>query len=85
MIFQKLSNIWNPKAQGLHPGESELVHQGNAVAVRVRLIVDVSVVLCRHDVVFIHPKGNDEFPIGGCGVLVELVQAPQEVIDAHDN
>ncbi len=35
-----------------------------------------------HDVVFIHPKGNDEFPLSGEGVLIELVQAPAEVIDA---
>jgi lactoylglutathione lyase len=35
-----------------------------------------------HDVCFIHPKGNDEFPLGGQGTLVELVQAPQEVIEA---
>lgn len=33
-----------------------------------------------HNVVFIHPKGNDEAPIGGAGVLVELVQAPEDVI-----
>ena len=35
-----------------------------------------------HDITFIHPKGNDEFPICGNGVLIELVQAPPEVIDA---
>ena len=35
-----------------------------------------------HDVVFIHPKANDAFPLGGEGVLIELVQAPQNVIDA---
>jgi lactoylglutathione lyase len=35
-----------------------------------------------YDVCFIHPKGNDESPIGGEGVLIELVQAPQDVIDA---
>ena len=29
-----------------------------------------------HDVCFIHPKSNDAFPIGGEGVLIELVQAP---------
>jgi lactoylglutathione lyase len=29
-----------------------------------------------HDICFIHPKGNDEFPLGGEGVLIELVQAP---------
>ena len=34
------------------------------------------------DVCFIHPKGNDESPMGGAGVLVELVQAPEEVRDA---
>jgi lactoylglutathione lyase len=35
-----------------------------------------------YDVCFIHPKGNDEAPIGGEGVLIELVQAPPEVIQA---
>ncbi len=35
-----------------------------------------------HDVVFIHPKGNDEFPLSGQGVLIELVQAPADVIAA---
>ena len=35
-----------------------------------------------HDICFIHPKANDEFPIGGEGVLIELVQAPPEVIAA---
>ena len=36
-----------------------------------------------HDVCFIHPKGNEDSPIGGEGVLIELVQAPAEVIEAH--
>ena len=35
-----------------------------------------------YDVTFIHPKGNDASPIGGEGVLIELVQAPPEVIAA---
>jgi len=35
-----------------------------------------------HDICFLHPKANDEFPIGGEGVLIELVQAPPEVIAA---
>jgi lactoylglutathione lyase len=35
------------------------------------------------DVCFVHPKGNEGFPIGGEGVLIELVQAPPEVIEAH--
>ncbi|HRG72283.1 MAG TPA: VOC family protein [Thauera aminoaromatica] len=34
-----------------------------------------------YDITFLHPKGNDEFPIGGEGVLVELVQAPPEVVE----
>lgn len=34
------------------------------------------------DICFLHPKGNEEFPVGGEGVLIELVQAPAEVIDA---
>ena len=36
-----------------------------------------------HDVTFIHPKGNEKAPIGGAGVLIELVQAPPEVIEAY--
>jgi len=35
-----------------------------------------------YDICFIHPKGNEEFPIGGEGVLIELVQAPVDVIEA---
>lgn len=34
------------------------------------------------DICFIHPKGNDEFPVSGEGVLIELVQAPPEVVKA---
>jgi lactoylglutathione lyase len=33
-----------------------------------------------HDITFIHPKGNEEFPFGGEGVLIELVQAPTDII-----
>ena len=36
-----------------------------------------------HDVCFIHPKGSEDAPQGGEGVLIELVQAPQSVLDAH--
>ena len=32
------------------------------------------------DVCFIHPRGNEQAPIGGEGVLIELVQAPADVI-----
>ena len=37
-----------------------------------------------HDVCFIHPKGNEEAPIGAEGVLVELVQAPDAVREAFE-
>jgi lactoylglutathione lyase len=35
-----------------------------------------------HDICFVHPKGNEQFPLGGEGVLIELVQAPPEVVAA---
>jgi lactoylglutathione lyase len=34
------------------------------------------------DICFLHPKSNDEFPISGEGVLIELVQAPPAVVTA---
>ena len=36
------------------------------------------------DICFVHPKGNEESPIGGEGVLIELVQAPPEVREAFE-
>jgi lactoylglutathione lyase len=36
-----------------------------------------------HDIAFLHPKANEAFPIAGAGVLIELVQAPPEVIAAY--
>jgi len=35
-----------------------------------------------YDVCFIHPKGGGDTPLGGEGVLIELVQAPPDVIAA---
>ena len=35
-----------------------------------------------YDICFVHPKANEEFPVGGEGVLIELVQAPREVVQA---
>jgi lactoylglutathione lyase len=35
-----------------------------------------------HEICFIHPRGSDEQPIGGQGVLIELVQAPPSLVDA---
>ena len=37
-----------------------------------------------HDICFIHPKGSEQFPLGGEGVLIELVQAPAEVVAAFE-
>jgi len=34
------------------------------------------------DICFIHPKASEASPIGGEGVLIELVQAPPEVVEA---
>jgi lactoylglutathione lyase len=36
-----------------------------------------------YDICFIHPKGSNEAPVSGQGVLIELVQAPPEVIKAY--
>lgn len=33
-----------------------------------------------YDICFLHPKANAQFPIAGEGVLIELVQAPPEVV-----
>ncbi|MEN8184103.1 MAG: VOC family protein [Myxococcota bacterium] len=35
-----------------------------------------------HEVCFIHPKGGGDAPIGGEGVLIELVQAPPGILDS---
>lgn len=35
-----------------------------------------------YDITFLHPKASEEFPIAGEGVLIELVQAPADVIAA---
>jgi lactoylglutathione lyase len=34
------------------------------------------------DITFVHPQGPEAFPLGGEGVLIELVQAPPEVVRA---
>ena len=33
-----------------------------------------------HDVCFVHPRASEERPLSGEGVLIELVQAPADVI-----
>jgi lactoylglutathione lyase len=34
------------------------------------------------DICFVHPKGSQELPVSGEGVLIELVQAPPDVVRA---
>lgn len=48
----------------------------------VRVLGEISPGAAGHDVCFVHPKGNEASPIGATGVLLELVQAPPEVIKA---
>ena len=36
-----------------------------------------------YEVIFIHPKGNQEFNVSGEGVLVELIQAPPHVLKEY--
>ena len=36
------------------------------------------------DICFIHPRSNEDAPLSGEGVLIELVQAPPEVVAAFD-
>ena len=36
-----------------------------------------------YDIAFIHPKGSTESPQGGEGVLIELVQAPAEIVESY--
>ena len=38
-----------------------------------------------YDVAFIHPKGSDQAPHGGEGVLIELVQAPPEIVQSYES
>lgn len=38
-----------------------------------------------HDVCFIHPRGDEASPRSGEGVLIELVQAPPEVVRFFDS
>jgi lactoylglutathione lyase len=38
-----------------------------------------------YDVCFIHPKGSDDSPLSGEGVLIELVQAPPSLVAASED
>ena len=60
----------------LHAAVDWLKEQG------VRVLGEISPGAAGHDVCFIHPRGNEAAPVGATGVLLELVQAPAEVIAA---
>ena len=51
-------------------------------SVSLRQVVGIALGAAGYDVCFLHPKANEQFPIAGEGVLIELVQAPPEVIAA---
>jgi lactoylglutathione lyase len=46
----------------------------------VRFSGDARTGAAGHRIAFIHPKGSAEAPQGGEGVLIELVQAPPELV-----
>ena len=48
----------------------------------VRVIGEIAPGAAGHDVCFVHPRGNEASPIGATGVLLELVQAPADVLAA---
>lgn len=50
----------------------------------VRFAGGIRVGAAGHKVAFIHPKGNTESPVGGAGVLIELVQAPANIIRSFE-
>ena len=60
----------------LHAAVDWLKEQG------VRVLGEISPGAAGHDVCFIHPRGNEAAPVGATGVLLELVQAPADVIAA---
>ena len=46
----------------------------------VRFAGGIRVGASGHRVAFIHPKASDQAPLSGVGVLIELVQAPAEMV-----
>ena len=48
----------------------------------VRVIGEIAPGAAGHDVCFVHPRGSEASPIGATGVLLELVQAPADVLAA---
>lgn len=49
----------------------------------VRFAGSIRIGAAGHRVAFIHPKGSAAAPRSGEGVLIELVQAPPDVVEAH--
>ena len=51
----------------------------------VRFAGEVRIGAAGHRVAFIHPRGSSDAPQGGEGVLIELVQAPPELVAGSTN
>jgi len=87
-LMQPIDPERSPKVQtpalnhiGLWVDDLELAHdwlKGRGV----RFAGEVRTGAAGHRVAFIHPKGDATFPRSGEGVLIELVQAPPDVIAA---
>ena len=92
MTSTRLSTGWASKGAGKMPSLSSVFYVSTFVVLTRCLHIvylrftpgGVRKGAAGFDVTFIHPKGNDDFPVSGEGVLIELVQAPPEVIDAFD-
>jgi len=87
-LMQPIDPQGSPKVQspplnhvGLWVDDLELAH-GWLKGRGVRFAGAIRSGASGHRVAFIHPKGDASFPQGGEGVLIELVQAPPEVLGA---
>lgn len=87
-LMQPIDPERSPKVQtrplnhiGLWVDDLELAH-GWLAGRGVRFAGEVRTGAAGHRIAFIHPKGDATSPRGGEGVLIELVQAPPDVIAA---
>lgn len=87
-LMQPIDPEGSPKVQtpplnhvGLWVDDLDLAY-GWLEARGVRFAGEIRTGAAGHRIAFIHPKGDATSPQGGEGVLIELVQAPADVIEA---
>jgi lactoylglutathione lyase len=87
-LMQPIDPARSPKVQtpplnhiGLWVDDLELAY-GWLKGRGVRFAGEIRAGAAGHRVAFIHPKGDADSPRGGEGVLIELVQAPPDVLEA---